>query len=228
MSTLKAFAAHDWGVDGHNHARVEVVVEGLRTRGVHVWFDRDHMKRNIVDAMCNGIQDSDVILVFVTRNYIAKAASENDSDNVRREFFFAYHHCPERMMAIRFDKELPAQWAGPVGMALGCQMYTDVSTVTERALDALVSSMAAHARRTARKSSAFPRPTTAAPCRPTVKERVRNAKVQFGWSEDGGTVRTADVLKRMLLSMEPAANADRLPLICCLEKVERHLGIASP
>lgn len=224
---LKAFASHDWGVDGRNHARVQTVVDGLRSRGVHVWFDRDHMTRNVVDAMCKGIEDSEIFLVFVTRNYIAKVASENDSDNVRREFLFAYHRCPERMMAIRFDGDLPAQWDGPVGMALGCQLYTDVSVVTNRALDALVTSM--HSRTSMHSHTRRPPPPPPPPIvrRRTVKERVHAAKVEFGWSGGGvhPTVHTADVLKRMLLSMEPTTNVDHLPLIGCLERVERHLGL---
>lgn len=142
-TTLRAFASHDWGVDAANHARVRTVVDGLRTRGIDVWFDESHMKGNILDAMCRGIDKSDVVLVFVTANYLAKVESGDERDNVRREFMYAKNR-PEKLVPIRFDASLPSVWSGPVGMVLGSHLYTDLAMPTERGLDALVRTIQRH------------------------------------------------------------------------------------
>ena len=70
---IRVFVSHDWGVGGATHARVRNVVARLRDRGVEVWFDETHMRGNLMDAMCRGIDGCDVVLVFVTCQYLAKA-----------------------------------------------------------------------------------------------------------------------------------------------------------
>lgn len=148
---VRVFASHDWGKEGANHAAVKAVVQELRARGIDVWFDDTHMKGNVLDAMTAGIDASDIVLVFVTRNYVSKVKS-TDTDNVRREFMYAAQQ-PHKLVAVRFDAELPHRWDGPVGMVLGCQLYTDLSTVTPRAMDALVSTITAKRAVTPRRTS---------------------------------------------------------------------------
>ena len=92
---LRVFASHDWGRGSSTHARVRDVVTALRARNMDVWFDETHMTGNILDAMCAGIEDADVVLIFVTRNYMQKVEHGPDTDNVRREFMFAAAR-PER------------------------------------------------------------------------------------------------------------------------------------
>ena len=123
---LKVFASPDWGEGAATHARVRTVVERLRAHGVDVWFDETHMKGGILDAMCRGIDESDVVLVFVTRRYVAKVASGDETDNVRREFLYAAAR-PARLLAVRFDAALAAPWSGPVGMVLGSHLYVDLA-----------------------------------------------------------------------------------------------------
>jgi hypothetical protein len=126
MPPLRVFASHDWGTNAETHKRVAEVVDTLRRRDIDVWFDETHMKGNILDAMCAGIDSADVVLVFVTRNYLHKVERGGSQDNVRREFMYAKDHA-EKMVPIRFDKDLPAKWSGPVGMVLGSQLYVDLS-----------------------------------------------------------------------------------------------------
>lgn len=123
---IKAFASHDWGKEQQTHKRVAKVVEQLRKYDIDIWFDETHMKGNILDAMCRGIDQSDVVLIFVTSNYIRKVQSGNENDNVRREFMYA-SQAPERLLVVRFDSELPNKWSGPVGMLLGSKLYVDLS-----------------------------------------------------------------------------------------------------
>lgn len=139
MSTIRIFASHDWGKDGVTHARVASVVASLRKRNLKVWFDETHMKGNILDAMCKGIEEADVVLVFVTCNYMKKVEHGTDTDNVRREFMFA-SATPAKLIPIRFDDELPRVWSGPLRMVLGTQLYVDMSIneVSDAKIDELV------------------------------------------------------------------------------------------
>lgn len=126
---MRLFASHDWGVGGSNHKRVKEVVRLLRDMGHKVWFDESEMKGNLMDDMCTGIDDSDAVLVFVTRTYMQKVASGIDTDNCRREFMYSQRrHGTSRMITIRFDPALPGKWWGPVGMLLGERFYVDLSS----------------------------------------------------------------------------------------------------
>lgn len=140
MSTIRLFASHDWGVNGANHARVAEVVAALRQRNFHVWFDETHMRGNILDAICRGMDSADVVLVFMTTNYMKKVESGNDTDNVRREFMYGAHNAPDKFLCVKFDTTLPDPWTGPASMILGARLYVDMSdgAVTSARVDALV------------------------------------------------------------------------------------------
>ncbi len=88
---IKVFASHDWGEHASNHVRVREIVQLLRQSGLDVWFAESHMRGNIIDAMCEGIDESDLVLCFITRNYLDKVASGDkcSRDNCRREFMCA-------------------------------------------------------------------------------------------------------------------------------------------
>lgn len=137
MSTIRLFASHDWGVNASNHARVAQVVSQLRQRNFAVWFDETHMRGNILDAMCRGIDSSDVVLVFLTSNYMKKVESGNDNDNVRREFMYAAN-TPNKFVCIKFDSTLPTPWTGPVSMILSSQLYVDLTEISSSGIDSLV------------------------------------------------------------------------------------------
>ena len=96
------------------------------------------MKDNILDAMCRGIDECDVFIVFPTVEYMDKVASGNDRDNVRREFMHCANSRPDKMIVVRFDKELPSVWKGPVAMILGSRLYIDMPHVDPDKVDELV------------------------------------------------------------------------------------------
>lgn len=137
MSIIRLFASHDWGVNAGNHARVAQVVAELRRRNFAVWFDETHMRGNILDAMCRGIDSSDVVIVFLTSNYMRKVESGNDKDNVRREFMYAAN-TPNKFVCVKFDNTLPTSWTGPVSMILGSQLYVDLTEIKSERIDSLV------------------------------------------------------------------------------------------
>ena len=141
---IKAFLSHDWGKDAKNHADVARIANLLRASHVDVWLDVTHLKGCILTAMARGIDNADVVVVFVTRNYVEKVASGGPSDNVRREFTYAASHCPHKLLPIRFDAQLPRTWGGPVGLQLGSCMYTEALGTDDRRASLILNALRQH------------------------------------------------------------------------------------
>lgn len=131
-TAVRVFASHEWGAEGETHRRVARIVDVLRQAGVNVWFDETHMKGNILNAMCRGIDQSDLVLVFVTKRYLEKVETGGDDDNVRREFMYAAT-IKKPMLAIKLDHDCPKHWKGPVGMLLGSSLYVSLCDVHDTA-----------------------------------------------------------------------------------------------
>ena len=87
------YLTHDGGVDGagrHTQQRVAAVNAYLRQRGLTTWFDGERLQGNVVDKMGAGIDDSEVVAVFVTQSYIDRAGGRaGPHDNCKREFEYA-------------------------------------------------------------------------------------------------------------------------------------------
>ena len=66
-----------------------MVNDELKNHGIKTWFDSEEMAGNIVDAMSKGIDNSKVILAFVTKQYHDKVGGDNTSDNCKKEFEYA-------------------------------------------------------------------------------------------------------------------------------------------
>jgi hypothetical protein len=66
------FLTHDWGTDEenrNNHERVSKINEALKIKGLVTWFDSDRMEGNIVKMMCDGIDNAQLILTFISQRY---------------------------------------------------------------------------------------------------------------------------------------------------------------
>ena len=119
------FLAHDWGTDEqgrNNHDRVSVVNDALKQLGYKTWFDSEQMTGDIVDKMCDGIDKTKLIIVFVTQRYAEKVQSGSDNDNCKLEFKYAMRRRGAgNMVPIIMERRMknPGDWKGPVGMALG-------------------------------------------------------------------------------------------------------------
>lgn len=237
-TSIRVFASHDWGPGGRNHARVATVVAGLHKRGIDVWFDETHMRGNIISSMCTGIEMCDVVLVFVTHNYIEKVQSHDETDNVRREFMYAADRHAAKIHAIRFEDTLPPKWSGPVGMILGSSLYTNMPVIDDRSIDMLVNAIRRETSTTLWKhcthkvsTAAFPgtyRPPPPLPRRPTskasLKERVTLALGTMGScrKEDEHTV---EALDRLVMSVFADEKMMTIPFFEKVELVEKHLGL---
>lgn len=240
MSTIRVFASHDWGKGAANHARVASVVDSLRKRNIRVWFDETHMKGNILDAMCKGIEDSDVVLIFVTVNYMKKVEQGGDTDNVRREFMFA-SATPQKLVPIRFDDNLPPTWTGPLRMILGTKLYVDMSAhdITDSKIDELVDAIRRATPRTMWKNAVAqtrmvpkvaPKPRAHAPLevapketRPlTIRNRVDRLREAVGDTSDG---HIKDIVVRLAATLLGTVD-ENLPMVERVARMERELGLA--
>jgi len=250
MPTIRCFASHDWGKDASNHNKVKVVVQKLKERGIDVWFDETHMKGNILTSMCKGIDSSDVVLVFVTENYISKVQNGGDKDNVRREFMYTADNCPEKLLSIRFEEHLPSKWVGPVGMVLGSTLYVDMCSVDNESIDSLVHSVRRKTAKTLWKACTNkvnisfttpppthrlppPRSRPPPPLRPPSKEeqresmfsRVEEALHIMGKRMEDGE-HTTKALDRLIDSVVGEnAPVKKEPFFKKLEAVEKELGL---
>ena len=77
-----AFLTHDWGYDTQsrdNHARVRRVNAALQRLGFRCWFDEEQMRGDINEKMTSGIDNSSCVVVFVTKNYLLKAAGNGSN-----------------------------------------------------------------------------------------------------------------------------------------------------
>lgn len=135
MLSYKAFFTHNWGTrrpDGtyEVHSRVMRIGEGAKSRGVSIWLDTERMTGMIVKQMCDGIDQSECVVVFITREYMRKVAGDDASDNCQKEFMYAELKKTSRLMlAVVLEPECrnTREWYGPVGMALGSSLYVDFS-----------------------------------------------------------------------------------------------------
>ena len=144
LQKIRVFMSHNWGKNASVHSKVKMISEVLSGHPeIEVWFDETHMKGNIPLAMANGIDSSDVFLVFVTAEYMDKVASGKHQDNVFREFNYAQETMGQnRLIPIKFDN-VQRKWWGPVGMILGSTLYVDMSkdTIPPSSYEMLISSI---------------------------------------------------------------------------------------
>lgn len=130
------FLSHDWGTDGegrNTHERVRFINDRLRNEGLETWFDSERMRGDINIAMTEGIDRSQTVVVFITKNYLKKAAGLGPrglSDNCYAEFSYALNRRGvEKLIAVVMEPSCrdPSKWQGVVGLRLGSCLYIDCS-----------------------------------------------------------------------------------------------------
>lgn len=76
---FQCFLAHDWGYDEEgrpNHERVSRVKSGLDKAGIRAWFDEEQLRGDINGQMADGIDKSQLIVVFITTRYLEKVSGK--------------------------------------------------------------------------------------------------------------------------------------------------------
>ena len=61
---------------------------------------------NVVKQMCDGIDASALVIVFITRRYVDKVAGDNAADNCQKEFTYS----ERRKTVSYFCKLHPVFW----------------------------------------------------------------------------------------------------------------------
>ncbi len=75
-----AFLTHNWDNDTEirdNHQRVINIKNQLEACGIdNLWLDEERMTADVIQQMTNGIDQSKVVIVFITQSYVEKVAGE--------------------------------------------------------------------------------------------------------------------------------------------------------
>ena len=64
--------------------------EAIQKQGIDTWFDEERMSGDTRQQMVEGIENSDVIVVFITDAYRTKINQGDGRDNCRFEFKHAF------------------------------------------------------------------------------------------------------------------------------------------
>ena len=75
MTCLDLHIAQD-GAGRKNHERVSKINEYLRGRGLVTWFDTDSVQGDVVDKVCGGIDDTELVLVCISQTYLDKVRDD--------------------------------------------------------------------------------------------------------------------------------------------------------
>ena len=126
--------------------------DAIKARGVIPWFDEERMSGETRQKMVEGIENSDVIVVFVTETYRDKVNQIDGRDNCLFEFNHAFEQKgPAVMIPVVMEPGMrnPRDWTGVLGAALSGHSYIDFSSaftddaIFDAKVKELVSSIAA-------------------------------------------------------------------------------------
>jgi len=141
------FFSHDWGKDQlgrDNHDRVVKIFRALAHLGIVGWLDEEYMQGDIDKAMCQGIDESLLFVLFITKRYLDKTASDNEQDNCQKEFNYAKQKVgSRRMLCIVMEPQCrdTSTWPGQVAMHMGSKLYFDLAE--DKDFDAKMKQLAA-------------------------------------------------------------------------------------
>ena len=91
--------------------------------GCATWFEAERVPGNFLDTTCAAIDDSDIVLVFVTGRSLDRVAGKNGaSDSLKKEFEYAERtKGAERLIPVVLEPSVRSSrdWWGSIGMVLG-------------------------------------------------------------------------------------------------------------
>ena len=129
----QVFLSYDWRRDElgrDNHERVSLINKTLKNIGYKTSFDGDKMTGNIDEKIAQGIDQTEGVIVFITRNYHQKVNGTDDKDNCKKEFMYASRtKAKSKMIPIVMEESMcsTSKWNGLVGYHLGGEMFVDMS-----------------------------------------------------------------------------------------------------
>ena len=105
--------------------------DAIKARGVIPWFDEERMSGETRQKMVDGLESSDVIVVFVTEAYRDKVNSSNSRDNCLFEFKHAFEQKgSEVMIPVVMEPCMrdAREWKGLLGAVLSSHLFIDFSS----------------------------------------------------------------------------------------------------
>jgi len=133
-SQTDVFLSHDWGKDNVNHKAVSRINDALKKKGIRTWFDENSDGNGNANRVVSGgslgaqftkgIDNTSIVLVFVTENYWMKISSDNKFDNCCKEFNYSVLQ-EKAMIAVVMEKGMTdrKKWTGNFGAILGHDLY---------------------------------------------------------------------------------------------------------
>ena len=98
-----------------SQSEVLKLYEALKDYGYRLWIDKEKVHGNIYDRMAEGVKDSSIILLCMTKKY-------EDSDNCKSEYSYA-KECKKRIIPIYFEEDYKA--GGGLAIIIAGKRYFD-------------------------------------------------------------------------------------------------------
>jgi hypothetical protein len=110
--------------------RVSRVNASLRDLGFSTRFDGERMAKGSQNETSTVIDESAVVIVFVTKEYLSKVSGSDPNDSCKKEFEFAERRKGANyIIPVVMESEVQnsKNWPGPVGFACGGHLNVDMS-----------------------------------------------------------------------------------------------------
>jgi serine/threonine protein kinase len=126
IEEFDVFLSHNHGVNGSNHLRVKEVNLKLRDHGFSTWLDEEQLRSStlISQQLYHAIDQSSIVVIFITKEYMNKVNSDNRNDYCWLEFYTA-KKLNKKIIGVLMEPEIadPRTWVGEFGVILGSCLY---------------------------------------------------------------------------------------------------------
>lgn len=122
---------HDWGIDQLNRTRAGALNAKLQSLAIKTWFDEQKLFGNIQQKMCDGSDNSAIVIIGVSARFLSKVAGKGDKcemDNCRYEFAHASNtKQPARFIPVVMEPRCidTAICYGKVSAVLGGHLFVN-------------------------------------------------------------------------------------------------------
>lgn len=133
MGKTDVFLTHDWGTDEsgrNNHDRVSLVNDALKKLNYETWFDSDRMSGDVPSHMARGIDNTSVVIVFITSRYRNKVNGDKADDNCKLEFQHALTtKTSANVVCVLMESGMrdTRKWGGVLGLYCASRIYIDMT-----------------------------------------------------------------------------------------------------
>lgn len=109
--------------------RVRAIGNGLRAKGLLIWFDEEPTnKETVIAKVCGGVDRSRSLVCFFTKSYFDKVMSHTPGERCAIEFNYTLSKKhPDFIVPVVLEEQLldQSQWPGSIGVALGSASFVN-------------------------------------------------------------------------------------------------------